>query len=89
MCNEPRTITVDPESESGRALAEDIDIVLDREGVTYRVSRIHDPWAGYDANRVRVRLRAVAGMIGPDEAERMKAFVYQGRADGTRPLDRP
>jgi hypothetical protein len=90
MANEIRTITIDPESELGQALADDADVVLQRGGVRYRVSRTEDDlFADYDPERVRDGLRRFAGTITAEEAERLKAIVYQGREDGTRPLDRP
>jgi hypothetical protein len=48
-----------------------------------------DPWAGYDPEKVRAGPRKFAGMISPEEAERIKERIYRGREEGTRPLDRP
>ena len=67
-------------------------VELEWEGVAYRLSRADEAeglWSGYDPERVRAGLRAMAGIITPDEAERMKALVYRGRQEGTRPADRP
>ena len=86
MVNEPRTFAIDPESELGRAVA---DVILERGRVRYRVSRADDPWADYDPDNARAGLRAHAGMITDDQAERMKAQVYLGREDGARSLRRP
>ena len=65
---------------------------LERDGVVFRLAREaeeEDIWAGYDPERVREGLRLFAGMITPEEAERMKELVYRGREEGTRPIDRP
>lgn len=92
MASEPTTITVDPESELGRALehVEESPIVLVRNGFRYRVTRDpDDPWANYDPEKVREGLRKVAGLITEEEADRIKERIYRGREEGTRPLDRP
>jgi hypothetical protein len=78
MSREPLTITIDPDSELGRALdeANGNPIVLVREGVRFRVTRDpDDPWASYDPEKVRDGLKKVAGLLTPEE--------------GTRPIDRP
>jgi hypothetical protein len=72
------TITIDPDSELGRALdeANGNPIVLVREGVRFRLTRDpDDPWASYDPEKVRDGLKKVAGLLTPEE--------------GTRPIDRP
>ena len=70
MTKEPLTITIDPDSELGRALVETdgLPIVLERNGARFRVTREpDDPWANYDPEKVRAALRAVAGTLTPDE----------------------
>jgi hypothetical protein len=92
MAKEPRTITVDPDSELGRALDQSAGepVLLLRNGTRFRVTRDpDDPWANYDPEAVRAALRAVAGTLTPDEGERLKELIYRGREEGTRPLDRP
>jgi hypothetical protein len=92
MTKEPLTITIDPDSELGRALVETdgLPIVLERNGARFRVTREpDDPWANYDPEKVRAALRAVAGTLTPDEGERLKELIYRGREEGTRPIDRP
>ncbi len=92
MTKEPLTITIDPDSELGRALVETdgLPIVLERNGARFRVTREpDDPWANYDPKKVRAALRAVAGTLTPDEGERLKELIYRGREEGTRPIDRP
>jgi hypothetical protein len=95
MANESvttKTIKVDPDSELARALDEATaaPVVLERNGTRYRVSlEADDPWANYDPAKLRAGLRRAAGTITPEEGERLKALIYRGREEGTRPLDRP
>src|SRR5687768_4937294 len=55
MDGEPLTIQIDPTSELAQALADaDEPVVLDSNGVRYRVLREEDAlFAGYDPSRVR------------------------------------
>lgn len=92
MPRDTLTITVDPESELGRALehVEESPLVLVRNGFRYRVTRDpDDPWANYDPERFLEGLREIAGTISPEEGERMKELVYRGREEGSRPISRP
>ena len=92
MASEPLTITIDPESELGRALGEpdEAPIVLIRNGARFRVTRDpDDPWANYDPERVRAGLKKVAGLLTPEEGDRIIEAIYRGREEGTRPIDRP
>lgn len=92
MAKEPLTITVDPESELGRALdaTEDEPVVLVRGRSRFRVVRDRDdPWAHYDPAKLRAGLKKVAGLLTPEEGERIVETIYRGREEGTRPLNRP
>ena len=98
MRSEPLTITIDPDSELGRALDESGDepVVLVQGATRFLVIRQSidsraedDPWANYDPEKVREGLRKVAGLITPEEGERMKELIYRGREEGTRPINRP
>lgn len=92
MANEPLTITIDPDSALGRALDDtgDEPVVLLRGATRFRVTRDpDDPWANYDPEKIRSALRTYAGMITPEEADRIKKGIYRGREEGTRPLTRP
>ena len=91
MAIETMTITVDPESELGRALerSNTSPVILVRNGHRYRVTRDpDDPWANYDPEKVRAGLRKFANLLTPDEADRIKEGIYRGREEGTRPIDR-
>jgi len=89
---EPLTITIDPESELGRALDE-LDgepVVLLRGTERFRIIRDqNDPWANYDPESMLEGLREIAGTLSAEEAERMKELIYRGREEGTRPITRP
>ena len=92
MAKEPLTIHLDPESELARILAaaEETPVVLDSNGVRFRVIRAdEDLWADYDPEAVLEGLREIAGTLSVEEGERMKALIYRGREEGTRPITRP
>ena len=92
MAKEPLTIHIDPESELAQVLAaaEETPVVLDSNGVRFRVIRAEeDLWAGYDPEAVLEGLREIAGTLSADEGEHMKALIYRGREEGTRPITRP
>jgi hypothetical protein len=92
VSNISKTIHVPNDSELARLLKEtdETGLWLEQDGVTYRVSRDHtDPWAEYDPEAVHAGMAAVAGALTPERAEELKAYLYQGREEGTRPADRP
>lgn len=92
MRKEPLTITIDPESELGRALDEmnGEPVVLLRGVERFHIIRDqNDPWANYDPESVLDGLREIAGSLSPEEGERMKELIYRGREEGTRPITRP
>src|SRR5262249_52613692 len=92
MTKAPLTITIDPDSELGRALDESRDepVVLVRGSSRFRVTRDpDDPWAAYDPEKVRAGLRRFARTLPPDEGERIKDLISRGREEGTRPITRP
>ena len=92
MAKEPLTISIDPDSELGRALDQTAGepIVLLRNGARFRVTRDpDDPWANYDPEKVLEGLHEIAGTLSPAEADRMKDLIYRGREEGTRPISRP
>ena len=92
MSKVPLTITIDPDSELGRALdaTDDAPVILERNGARFRVVRADDDlWADYDPDAVLAGLHAIAGTLSPAEGERMKALIYRGREEGTRPITRP
>lgn len=92
MTKEPLTITIDPDSELGRALEDTHGepVVLLRGGTRFRVIReAEDPWATYDPAKLRAGLKKVAGLLSPEEGDRMIETIYRGREEGTRPITRP
>ena len=92
MASELKTIKVTADTNLGSLLTEatDMPVLLEANGVVYRLSReSEDLWAGYDPERVRAGVRKFAGMIRPEDAERLQVTIYQGREEGTGPLGRP
>lgn len=89
MASEPKTIEVEPGSEVDRLLveAERAPLRLVRGGVRFRlVQETDDVWSGYDPERARAGMRAAAGAWSDVDAEELKAYIYRGREEGTRPL---
>src|SRR5436309_1639954 len=92
MAKDPLTITIDPDSELGRALDETAGepVVLVRGTTRFRVTRDpDDPWATYNPEAVLEGLHEIAGTLSPEEGERMKELIYRSREEGTRPITRP
>lgn len=92
MRKAPLTITIDPDSELGRALDASAEepVVLVRGGSRFRVTReTVDPWASYDPVKLRAGLKKVAGLLSPEDGERIIQAIYRGREEGTRPITRP
>lgn len=88
MSKAPLTITVDPDSELGRALDETDGppIVLLRAGARFHVTRDpDDPWANYDPSKVRVGLRKFSGLLTAEEGERIQETIARGRRPHTAP----
>lgn len=87
-----KTIDVEPGSELDRLLeeADGATLRLVRHGVRYRLEpEDEDPWADYDPERAGAGMRAAAGSLSVEDAERLKEYIYRGREEGTRPIDRP
>jgi hypothetical protein len=88
----PLTITINDDSELGRALdAHPQESIMIVRGVhRFRViPQGEDPWANYDPERLRDALREVAGTLTPEEGDRIKEEIYRAREEGSRPPDRP
>lgn len=99
-----KTIEVLPGSELDRLLDEAAarPIVLVRGGTRYRFDpdapaaegtaaepAKRDPWANYDPERLMEGVRAAAGSITEEVAEKLIADISRWREEGTRPPDRP
>ncbi len=91
MATTPKTVRVTEQTDLPELLgdAAKAPVILEHGGERFRLSRADDLFAGYDPERVRDGLRRFAGTIGAEEGERLKAIVYRGREEGTRPPDRP
>jgi hypothetical protein len=85
-------IAVTDETDLDRLLDEatTAPVRIERNGVVDRLLREdEDIWDGYNPERVREGLRNIAGLITPEEGERLKEQIHRAREEGTRPLDRP
>lgn len=72
------------------AAADSTLVRLERNGVVYRISREdEDASTHYNPDAISQALHRFAGMITPEEGERLKAAIYSAREEGTRPVDRP
>lgn len=92
MITVSRTIDVEPGSELDQILEEAAGgtLRLVRNGVRYRLElEDEDPWADYDPEKAGAGMRAAAGSWSVEDAERLKEYIYRGREEGTRPIDRP
>ncbi|MCC6619013.1 MAG: hypothetical protein IT341_08235 [Chloroflexi bacterium] len=89
MAHDTKPIRVLPDSDLARLLdaAARAPVLLEKEGVLYRVSRVEadSAIAAYDPAAVRASIQAAAGLLTPADAERLKAGIYQAREEGTRP----
>ncbi len=86
MTTEPRRVHIDPGSEIGKLLdeARNRPVLLEKEGVLYRVSEAHgeDIWAGYDAEAVKKALRQSAGAFaGSDTVQLRRDILLQREQD--------
>ena len=84
------TLTLDPQSEIAKALkaVDKEPVVLVSNGERFRVSRDETSHAD-DDEEFEEALRAVFGILSPEEGERRKQDIYRWREEGTRPIDRP
>lgn len=95
MTSAARVIAVTSESEIDELLdeAERAPILLEREGVLYRLARANtepdDIWANYDPEAVRKALDETVGSWADLDADQLIADIYRWRAEGSRPIDRP
>ena len=78
MAREPLTITLEPDSDLARALADaDVAVILESDGVRYTVSREH-VFARYDAQAaLRGRHREIWEGVEPQEYVRQERDAWQ------------
>lgn len=92
MLRERKPITIDPDSELGRALDEapEAPVVLEKNGVRYSVSR-ENSGARPDMSEEQYRtvLDETLGSWSDIDADTLIADIYRWREEGTRPADRP
>ena len=83
MAAETKVISVAPESELGRLLAEigAVPVILDRDGNRYVLARedAHDIWADYDPEKVRQALLQSAGALADIDRESLLSDIHAAR----------
>jgi hypothetical protein len=85
-----RVIAVKPDEELARVLdaADSTPVIVERDGVQYRVERqTDDVWADYDPERVREGLRRSAGAFAGIDVEAFKQDLRYWRGDDDDDLD--
>lgn len=88
MAARPRTIIVPPTGELARLLDEAADgpLVLERDGVRYRLDREDEQlFRDYDPAKALAGIRAAGGSWRDLDADKLKEAVYRAREEGTRP----
>ncbi len=93
MLPDPKRIKIRPNSEIARLLedARDQPLVLESNGVTYRLYR-EEPeniWQDYDPEKARRTIAELAGSWVDIDTDRMIQELYRAREEGSRPETRP
>lgn len=93
MATARESIDVDDDTQIGPLLerASDGPVFLRRRNAVYRLepaSSHEDIWSGYDPDAARHTLLDIGGTWSDVDAEALKAYVYRGRDEGTRPAER-
>ncbi len=92
MNAQPRPYKVNPDSELARRLSEADrqPVILDNAGVRYRVVRevsevqmTDDPWAHYDADKIRAAIRASAGALKGVDRDELLADLHAQRGQNS------
>jgi hypothetical protein len=97
MASTTETLKVTDHSEIGPLLsdADEGPVLLEKDGVVYRLNRVgrtdakQDLWAAYDQERLLRTLDEVAGSWADLDTDRMIRDVYEARERGSRPIDKP
>jgi hypothetical protein len=90
MAAHVRTVVVRPDSEIGRFLeqADELPLLVERNGVHYRVTReADDLFADYDPERARQALRKSAGALAGVDVETLKAELREQRGQDSHGRD--
>jgi hypothetical protein len=95
MAAAPKKIKLVPDGDLARLLEEAAErpVLLETGGALYRLDRLDrelkDTPAGYDPRTALDGINAAAGSWKDLDPEEVKAFIYRGREEGTRPADQP
>jgi len=90
MAAHVRTVVVRPDSEIGRFLeqADELPLLVERDGVRYRVTREgDDAFADYDPERAGQALRKSAGALAGVDVETLKAELREQRGQDSQGRD--
>jgi hypothetical protein len=91
MATTDKTIRVTEETDV-RDLLEDAaegPVILEHDGARFRLSRDEDISDEPDPERVRATLAATVGSWADIDVDQMVHDIYEARAAGSRPFDRP
>jgi hypothetical protein len=94
MAAAPKKIKLVPDGDLAKLLEEAAQrpVLLDTGAALYRLDRLEelkDSPAGYDPRTALDGINAAAGSWYDLDPEEVKAFIYRGREEGTRPADQP
>ena len=91
MTVEPKRIRVNSDTNLEQILEEarSSNILLEKDGVTYRLEEAGDIWREYDPEKVRAALAATAGSWGDMDTDTLLSNLYRAREEGSRLANRP
>lgn len=91
MAVEPKRIKVHSDTNLEQVLEEarSSSVLLEKDGVTYRLEEAGDIWTGYDPEKVRAAIAATAGSWADMDTDTLLSNLYRARMEGSRPASRP
>jgi hypothetical protein len=91
MASTTETLKVTEHSEIGPLLddANAGPVLLEKDGVVYRLSRVDDEWPDIDPEHVEKVIDETLGSWSDIDAKALIAELYEARERGSRSMDRP
>lgn len=91
MTVEPKRIRVNADTNLEQVLEEarSSSVLLEKDGVTYRLEEAGGIWSGYDPEKVRAAISATAGSWADADTDTLLSNLYRAREEGSRPVSRP
>jgi hypothetical protein len=87
---EPIKVTADTRLTDVLARVRTDSIVLDSNGVRYRLGReTEDIWTSYDPAKMKAALATYGGSWSDIDADKAIEDIYRARLEGSRPAIRP